>query len=116
MMKKDQLVNKEKENSAKILRSSDDIVNSNDYMFSQKHGIERVGDSGNLILGYSRTNKQDKYIIKHYFTDCACNEFIYSKLSNKIGVSVPIVKLMRVDKDDKNKYFYTEYINQFINH
>lgn len=109
-MKDLRMLNKHAENKNKPPINSPDILSTTDYNFSKKHGIDRVGDSGNLLLAYNKKNRSEKYIVKHYFSDCACNEFVYSKLGNAMGIKVPYVKLFSISSGEKRRYFNTEYI------
>lgn len=109
-MKRLRMLNKQFENNKKLPINSPDILFTADYNFSKKHGINRVGDSGNLLLSYNKNNRSEKYIVKHYFSDCACNEFVYSKLANAMGIKVPYVKLFSISPGEKRRYFHTEYI------
>lgn len=109
-MKQLRMLNKQEENKDKPLISSTDILYTSNYNFSKNHGIERIGDSGNLLLAFNKKNKSEKYIIKHYFSDCACNEYVYSKLSNAMNIRIPNVKLFSISTNEKRNYFHTEYI------
>lgn len=109
-IKKKRRLNKINENKNKLSLKSPDILNTKDFIFSKKTGIERIGDSGELLLAYKKEDKTEKYILKHEYTDCACNEFVYSKLARAMDIKVPEVKLFTIDDEEKRKYFKTEYI------
>lgn len=104
------MLNKQYENQEKAVILAEEIVNSKDYIFSKKHGIERLGDSGDLLLSFSKKNRSERYIIKHYYTDCACNEFMYCKIGELLDIKFPKVRLFILDENEKRKYFKTEYI------
>ena len=102
--------NKAVENAGKPALVSDDVLKTTDFIFSRNFEVSRRGDSGQLMLAKSKLNKAERYIIKHEYTDCACNEFVYSKLANFLGVKVPAAKLFEITPDEKRKYFKTEFI------
>ena len=98
------------ENANKPALVSNDVLKSSDFTFSKSFGIERVGDSGELLLAKSKQNKMEQYIVKHEYTDCACNEFVYYKLANFLGIKTPAVKLFEIVAGEKRKYFKTEFV------
>lgn len=104
------LENKIYENRKKLYSNLADVLNTVDYNFSKKHGIDRVGDSGELLLAYKRENRKERYIVKHYYGDCACNEYVYSKLAYAMDIKTPSVKLFNLSQGEKRRYFNTEYI------
>lgn len=79
--------------------------------------MERSGDSGQLLLAKRKTDHSERYLVKHEFTDCAANEFVYTKLAQAMGYHMPEVKLFRLSQDEKRACFKTEYIigAQYLN-
>ena len=67
---------KARENRNKPAITSPDVVETADFMFSDL--LHYDGDSGKLLLAKRKTNRNDRYLVKHAYTDCACNEFIYT--------------------------------------
>lgn len=67
---------KEQENQGKPPITSPDVVQTADFVFSQIPHQE--GDSGRLLLAKRKVDRNDRYLVKHAYTDCACNEFIYT--------------------------------------
>lgn len=74
---------KEQENQEKPPITSPDVVQTADFVFSQIPHQE--GDSGRLLLAKRKVDRNDRYLVKHAYTDCACNEFIYTKLAQAMG-------------------------------
>ena len=68
------------------------------------------GDSGPLLLAKRKQNRAEQYLVKHAYTDCACNEFVYTKLAQAMGYSMPDVLLLRLSPQEKRPYFDTEYL------
>ena len=96
---------KEIENRNKTIPKSDDILFTDDFTFKK---FFHNGDSGELFLATYKHNKNEKYIIKHEYYDCACNEYMYSKIGNKIGVKIAPVKLFVVN--DKDNQFKSDFV------
>lgn len=48
--------------------------------------------------------------MKHAYTDCACNEFIYTKLAQAMGYCMPDAVLFQLSPGEKRSCFQTEYI------
>lgn len=95
---------KEKENINKKVEEVKDLIYTNNYTL--KDYIHN-GDSGTLYLAINKHDKTDKYLVKHYYRECACNEYMYSKIGNKLGINIPEVKLFIIN--DKEKKFNTSY-------
>lgn len=91
---------KKKENRYRKMPISDDILYSSDFTLEI---FENSGDSGKLYLATSKHNPNEKYILKHEYYDCACNEYMYSKIGNQMGIQITPVKLFVVN-DKKNKF------------
>lgn len=92
---------KEYENNNKNVPMSDDILYISDFDLKK---FPNSGDSGDLYLATNKHNYNEKYILKHEYYDCACNEYMYSKIGNKMGIKIAPVKLFILDvKDNKFK-------------
>ncbi len=91
---------KKEENKNKNVPISDDILYISDFILEK---FPNSGDSGDLYLATNKHNNNEKYILKHEYYDCACNEYIYSKIGNKMGIKVVPVKLFVLD-DKENKF------------
>ncbi len=99
---------KEQENQEKPPITSPDVVQTADFVFSQIPHQE--GDSGRLLLAKRKVDRNDRYLVKHAYTDCACNEFIYTKLAQAMGYCMPDAVLFQLSPGEKRPYFKTEYI------
>ena len=108
-MKKDRLAYKAKENAAKPSLVSDDVLETANFTFA-KTMTEREGDSGQLLLAKRRTDHSEQYLVKHAFTDCAANEFVYTKLVQAMDYHMPDAKLFQLSPGEKRTCFKTEYI------
>lgn len=109
MLKKARQANKEKENALKPPLVSNDVRETADFVFSTK-AMGDDGDSGQLLLAKRKTDRNERYLVKHEFTDCAANEFVYTKLVQAMGYPMPDAKLFRISKDEKRRHFKTEYV------
>lgn len=69
---------KAKENQKKPPLSSPDVVETADFVFAPFDPNER-------------------FVVKHAFTDRACNEYIYAKLAQAMGYHVPKAFLRRTN-------------------
>lgn len=96
---------KEEENKNKNFPISDDILYISDFTLEK---FDKLGDSGNLYLAINKYNSNEKYILKHECYHCACNEYIYSKIGNKMGVKIAPVKLFVLD--DKKSKFKSDFV------
>lgn len=94
---------------------SKDIVQTGDFNFAPFGS--RIGDSGELLLATRRSDEHEKYIVKHTFADCACNEFVYTKLAQAMGYPMPDAVLFRLSPGETRQCFKTEYIigERFLN-
>lgn len=101
---------KERENRNKPPVSSPDVVRTADFIFSPFGSPEQEGDSGALLLARRKTNRKEQYVIKHAYTDCACNEFVYTKLAQAMGYTMPAALLFQLSSGEKRRCFKTEYI------
>lgn len=99
---------KQRENQGKPAITSSDVVQTADFVFSQ--ALERVGDSGKLLLAKRKTDRKEQYLVKHAYTDCACNEFVYTKLAKAMEYCMPDAVLFQLSPGEKRPYFETEYI------
>ena len=98
------------ENAAKPLLNSPDVVSTGDFTFTKIMPRNRVGDSGSLLLAKRKGKRSEQYLVKHEYCDCACNEFVYTKLAQAMGYKMPDVLLFTIAPEEKRKYFKTEYI------
>lgn len=96
---------KEQENKNKEIPLSDDILYISNFTLEK---FPNSGDSGDLYLATSKYNLNEKYILKHEYYDCACNEYMYSKIGNKMGIKIAPVKLFVLD--DKEKKFKSDFV------
>jgi len=97
------------ENAHKPALNSTDIRETSDFVFSDFQPFESVGDSGPLLIAKKKGNKSEKYLIKHYYTDCAANEFVYTKLAQAMDLRMPDAVLFRLSDGEKRNYWHTEY-------
>jgi len=109
-MKLLRIEDKVRENSLKPLLSSPDVANTLDFVFSPIKPSDRVGDSGPLLIGKHKINRSERYLVKHACCDCACNEFVYTKIAQAMNYKMPDVVLLRVPPEEKRRCFGTEYI------
>ena len=87
---------KEKENLKREFPNSDDFLLTSNFIFKE---YKNCGDSGDLLLAINKNNSDEQYIIKHAYYDCACNEYMYSKIGNKMGIKIVPVKLFYVNSN-----------------
>ena len=99
---------KAEENRAKPPLQSPDVAETAEFLFSRS--LPHRGDSGPLLLAKRKQNRAEQYLVKHAYTDCACNEFVYTKRAQAMGYSRPDVLLRRPSPPDKRPYFATEYL------
>jgi hypothetical protein len=99
---------KTEENAVKRPLVSSDVVDTKDFVFSSIRDQE--GDSGQLLLAKKKSDRSDRYLVKHAYCDCACNEFVYTKLAQAMGYKMPDAVLFTISPEEKRKYFITEYI------
>ena len=99
---------KEKENQGKPPITSPDVVQTADFVFSRIPHQE--GDSGRLLLAKQKADRNNLYKRVSRDTDCACNEFIYTKLAQAMGYCMPDAVLFQLSPGEKRPYFKTEYI------
>ena len=104
------LESKEAENRGKPPLVTPDVEQTQAFTFSPIMPLDRVGDSGPLLLAKRKSNRSERYLVKHAYTDCACNEFIYTKLAVAMGYSMPDAVLFQFSPGEKRRYFKTEYI------
>ena len=103
----DRLNNRFLKNKSKPNLVSDDVLQLKNYEF-KKAPISRIGDSGKLLLAINKNNQSEKYIVKHEYIDCACNEFMYSKLGQLLGCKFADVKFFNTLTPPLNSMFTTE--------
>jgi len=110
LMRQFRVEDKARENALKPTMNSKDVVSTADFMFSPICPLDRVGDSGSLLLAKRKSNRAEQYLVKHEYCDCASNEFVYTKLAQAMGYKMPNVVLFEVSPSEKRKCFKTEYI------
>lgn len=110
LMRNLRLESKHLENQRKPPITSPDVVQTLDYTFSDFCPTGYEGDSGSLLLARQKGNKQNQYVVKHAYTDCACNEFVYTKLAQAMGYTMPGAVLFNLSPTEKRRCFHTEYI------
>ena len=96
---------KENENKNRSIPISDDILYISNFTLEK---FPNSGDSGDLYLATNKRNPNEKYILKHEYYDCACNEYMYSKVGNKMGIKIAPVKLFVLD--DKKSKFKSDFV------
>lgn len=101
---------KARENSWKPALAASDIVETRDFVFSAYQPYEKNGDSGALLIAKRKTNRSERYVVKHAYADCAANEYVYTKLAQAIGLKMPDAVLFKWSDDEKRRYWKTEYI------
>lgn len=110
IMRKLRMEDKERENKDKPPLSSPDVMMTGDYVFKPITPLDRIGDSGQLLLAKKKSDRSQRYLIKHEYTDCAANEFVYTKLAQAMGFKMPDAVLFKLSEGEKRRYFKTEYI------
>lgn len=88
---------------------SDDVLETKDFVFLPIRPGNRVGDSGNLLLARHRRDQSERYLVKHEYCDCPCNEFVYAKLAGGMGLRIPESKLFHISEEDKRRILATGY-------
>ncbi|MEG2137742.1 MAG: hypothetical protein RRY64_03680 [Oscillospiraceae bacterium] len=104
---RDRIANKKEENRNKPKLHSNDVLLTMDFNYAV---FSDEGDSGQLLLATCKQNPSQRYVVKHQFTDCACNEFIYAKLLQAMDCHVPETKLFQLSPNEKRDIFLTEYV------
>ena len=99
---------KAEENRRKPPIISPDVVQTTDFVFSKE--LTYNGDSGKLLLAKKKNSRAERYLVKHAYTDSACNEYVYTKLAQAMGYCMPEAVLFQLSNDEKRHYFKTEYI------
>ena len=99
---------KAEENRQKPPCTSPDVVQTADFVFSKE--LTHIGDSGPLLLAKRKQNRAECYLVKHACTDCACNEYVYTKLAQAMGYCMSDAVLFNISYNEKRPYFKTEYI------
>ena len=109
-MRRYRMADKALENSSKPPLVSDDVVQTADYVFSRINPTGTIGDSGQLLLAKCKSDRSRRYLVKHAYTDCSANEFVYTKLAQSMGIKMPDAVLFQLSEGEKRRYFKTEYI------
>lgn len=102
--------NKRQENQVKPPLYASDVKMTTDFTFASFTPFEQIGDSGHLLLAKCKSDRSQRYIIKHEYTDCAANEFVYTKLAQAMGFKMPNAVLFQISENEKRKHFKSEYI------
>lgn len=110
IMRQLRMEDKRRENQHKPALNSTDVRETKDYVFAPITPLDRIGDSGQLLLAKKKSDHSQQYLIKHAFTDCAANEFVYTKLSQAMGFKMPDAVLFQLSEGEKRRHFKTEYI------
>ena len=87
-----------------------DVLNAEEYFFSNEIGDIEEGDSGELLIATNKDNIRKKYLVKHYHVDCACNEYVSSKLAKAVNANYPECKLFDLSECKDSEHFKTEYV------
>lgn len=109
ILKAIRLESQKKNNKGKPKLISEDVLETEDFNFSPINPLNRVGDSGELLLASSRKDNTEKYLIKHEYCDCAANEFVYSKLARAMGLHIPESRLFRISENESRDCFKSGY-------
>lgn len=103
------LESQKRNNAGKPVLISEDVLETRDFTFSLITPGNREGDSGKLLLAKRRTDKKERYLVKHEYCDCAANEFVYAKLAAGMELKMPKVRLFRLSDGEKRKISKTGY-------
>lgn len=57
------------------------------------------GDSGQLEIATSKADSNQRYIVKRGYPELACNEFMYHKIANAVGLYTQDVKLIQGNRE-----------------
>ena len=109
-MRRERMADKMLENSPKLPLISKEVIQTADYIFSSIKPLDRIGDSGSLLLAKCKSDRNLCYFVKHAYADCAANEFVYTKLAQAMGTKMPDAVLFQISDGEKRRYFQTEYI------
>ena len=104
------LNSKQLENRGKPPIASLDVVETADFLFTPFSLLGHDGDSGALLLASQKSDRKVRYVVKHECTDCACKEFVYTKLAQAMGYTMPGAVLFQISPTEKREYFKTEYV------
>lgn len=94
-------------NQKKSDLNSNDVLKVEDYEFTSAP-FEKTGNSGNFLIANNKKNSNQKYLVKHEFIDCSCNEFIYSKFGKLLNAKFADVKLFDTLTPPLNSLFKSE--------
>lgn len=104
------LESKALENRSKPPLNSADVLKTGDFVFSPFHPRAVDGDSGSLLLAKRKDDRSIRYVVKHEYTDCAANEFVYTNLAQAMNLKMPRAVLFQISPGEKRRYWKTEYI------
>jgi len=77
------------------------ILNTSDYTFSR---FSDGGFSGKILLAVPKNANLPKLLIKSEKPTSACNEFMYSRLAELLGIIVPKTYIMNVAQNDAHLF------------
>ena len=81
-----------------------------DFTFAPFNSQIEYGDSGPLLIATPRNGKNPQYIIKHSYSDCAANEFVYTRLAQAMDLKMPDVVLFQGSDSHIRQKFQSKYI------
>ena len=73
------------------------FIDSLSFIFTPFHPPNykgEPGDSGALELATSKHNSEEQYVIKYGYPEIACNEFMYHKVTEALGLYTQEVKMI----------------------
>ncbi|MDR1615447.1 MAG: hypothetical protein LBR98_00275 [Syntrophomonadaceae bacterium] len=111
MLRQWRIEDKERENHMKPPLMSPDVLHTRDFSFSPIKSSHGIGDSGKLLLATRKSDRAERYLVKHEYCDCAVNEFVYTKLAHAMDIKTPEIKLFKISADEKRRCFKTEYVS-----
>lgn len=71
-----------------------DIINISDYTLTEFHQERGEGDGGRLFLATGKTDKSEQWVIKNGGYETGCNEYMYSKIAEAVGLYTLKVRLI----------------------
>lgn len=77
------------------------ILNTSDYTFSK---FSDGGFSGKILLATPKKSCLPKLLIKSENPSSACNEFMYSRLAELLGILTPKAYIMNVAQNDAHRF------------
>lgn|GEM_PF-5654833 len=80
------------------------VINSKELTYEPYHQSRGESFSGQLLLAWEVNAPENKYIIKAAKAHVAACEFMFYKLSEKLGLRVARVRFVKPVKPDEFKY------------